>query len=215
MRLSIEPFFDCLQLHRSKAGLPAITTTGAGRVAYVFHCKRYGFIWTDIDDRFTHMLLCRFPSKPCMCDPVDDGTLNLKRHVLACQHADCPESTAMAAFLHGSTYNVARFRYLIACWGVHHHRPYAIVDDQELSDSPTEMLDVHVTIPSRQTVSRDVVDIHAMSMAHVKTMLQGHPGTLHVGVDGWTSPTMFSFLGVTIHGIFDGKMRHILLDFVR
>ena len=40
-------------------------------------------------------------------------------------------------------------------------------------------------------------------------------GKVHICMDGWTSPNMFSFLGVTAHWHEGGEIRHIILDFIK
>ncbi|PIL25427.1 hypothetical protein GSI_13317 [Ganoderma sinense ZZ0214-1] len=46
-------------------------------------------------------------------------------------------------------------------------------------------------------------------------MFKEHPGRVHLSVDGWTSPNVFSFLGITAHWIQNGELRHIILDFIK
>ena len=46
-------------------------------------------------------------------------------------------------------------------------------------------------------------------------VLQSFPGKLHIGVDGWTSPNVFSFLGLLVHGENEGKLYSMILDFIR
>ena len=45
--------------------------------------------------------------------------------------------------------------------------------------------------------------------------LQTLLGRVHMCVDGWTSPNVISFLGVTAHWHKDGKIHHIILDFIQ
>ena len=44
---------------------------------------------------------------------------------------------------------------------------------------------------------------------------QNIPGKIHICVDGWTSPNVISFLGVTAHWHEGGKVKHIILDFIK
>jgi hypothetical protein len=42
-----------------------------------------------------------------------------------------------------------------------------------------------------------------------------HLGKLHIGVDGWTSPNVFSFLGITVHQVIEGRIQMFILDFIK
>ena len=43
---------------------------------------------------------------------------------------------------------------------------------------------------------------------------QKYPGQIHVGFNRWTSPNIFSFLGVVVHTAVEGKLRSFILDFI-
>ncbi|OJT15227.1 hypothetical protein TRAPUB_8205 [Trametes pubescens] len=45
--------------------------------------------------------------------------------------------------------------------------------------------------------------------------LRGLPSHIHVCVDGWTSPNVLAFLGITVHWHWEGKIHHVILDFMR
>jgi hypothetical protein len=67
-------------------------------------------------------------------------------------------------------YSEAAFRYLMTIWVVKHHRPFTIVDDAPLREA-FQMLYAKAKVPSANTVSRDVRDIHELSKAGVIAML--------------------------------------------
>ena len=46
-------------------------------------------------------------------------------------------------------------------------------------------------------------------------LLQELPGAIHICLDGWTSPNVISFLGVTAHWHDAGEIKHIILDFIQ
>ncbi|THH16802.1 hypothetical protein EUX98_g9241 [Antrodiella citrinella] len=144
----------------------------------------------------------------------DDSTSNLLRHVKDCSPTLPKAGQAINDFAHGSTYNKAQFRYLLSLWVARRHRPYAIVQDDELVQA-FRMLYSRVEIPSAMTVSRDVQEIFKHAQIHVAKKLQEFPGLLHIGLDGWTSPNVISFLGVTVHYVEDAKLRSFILDFVK
>ncbi len=105
-------------------------------------------------------------------------------------------------------------RYLLAVWISRRHRPFLIVEDEELI-AIFKMLYSKVEIPSASTISRDVREVFALSRKHVAKILQDYPGRLNLCLDGWTSPNVISFLGVTVHRVVDGKVVGFILDFIR
>lgn len=105
-------------------------------------------------------------------------------------------------------------RYLLSIWVARRHRPFQIVQDPELI-AIFRMLFAKVEIPSPSTISRDVREIFGLARSHVAKVLQDYPGRLHLGFDGWTSPNVLSFLGVTVHRVVDGKVVYFILDFIK
>ena len=138
----------------------------------------------------------------------------------------------ITSYAQGVTYSAPRVRFLLAMWCASRHRPFALVDDPEFREL-LSMLYPRVEIPSRHTVSRDVQtimeDSRARVLQHFKvcdskyihlpvrplTAFKDLPGKVHICMDGWTSPNMFSFLGVTAHWHEGGEIRHIILDFIK
>ena len=49
----------------------------------------------------------------------------------------------------------------------------------------------------------------------VDFFMKVYPGKLHIGSDGWSSPSVIAFLGVTVHWIIDSKMVSTILDFIK
>ena len=81
----------------------------------------------------------------------------MKKHADECdaKHEDLPRQQSIAVFAQGVTYSYPRFRVKIALWIARHHRPFAIIEDQELQEA-FQMLYSRVEIPSRITVARDI-----------------------------------------------------------
>lgn len=168
----------------------------------------------------------------------DKSTSNLLRHADICDPDAVTGPGSIKAFAQGSTYNPSKHRMKIALWVARRHRPFSIVQDDELLDIFNDLNSQCVT-PSRVTVSWDVKEIFRMSQAKVAALLQvcffffipllyrcirritdilvceAYPGKLHLCVDGWTSPQVVSFLGATVHWIRDGQIHSIILDFIR
>jgi len=102
----------------------------------------------------------------------DDSTSNLVRHVKACDGGVAmARSGSITEFAQGSTYTPHRFRMKLALWVARHHRPFAIVEDDELVEIFTD-LNNKVEVPSRFTVSRDVKEIFLMSRVKVSEILK-------------------------------------------
>lgn len=66
----------------------------------------------------------------------------------------------------GVSYTPARFCFLLAMWCARHHRPFAVVEDEELCKI-FRMLYAKVDIPSRFTISRDIQLLHVDSRVRV------------------------------------------------
>jgi hypothetical protein len=130
-------------------------------------------------------------------------------------------------------YSDAAFRYLMTTWVIKHHRPFTIVDDGPLREA-FQMLFSKVKVPSANTVSRDVREVHRLSKANVIALLavsifympiivfktnvlflQTHKGCFHIAFDGWTSPNVISYLGVVVTYAHNGGIRSFILDFIR
>ena len=80
-------------------------------------------------------------------------------------------SGSITAFAQGSTYNPHKFRMKIAIWIACRHRPFSIIEDDELIDIFMD-LNYKVEVPSRFTVLRDVKEIFEMSHEKVAEMLK-------------------------------------------
>ncbi|PIL27248.1 hypothetical protein GSI_10392 [Ganoderma sinense ZZ0214-1] len=145
---------------------------------------------------------------------TDESTSNLNRHINVCVPPTALNATQITGYAQGVNYSYARVRYLLAMWIARRHRPFTIVEDLEFCEL-LHMLYARVEIPSRVTISRDLKDIFEDSCARVKTKLQSVPGKIHICMDGWTSPNVISYLGVTAHWHEQGQIQHIILDFIK
>ncbi|KAJ3511231.1 hypothetical protein NMY22_g15715 [Coprinellus aureogranulatus] len=161
---------------------------------------------------------------PCKVNPsvvvnrarTDESTSNLNRHVRTCPAGQpvTTQSTALTNYVHGHSYSSARHRVSLSLWCARAKRPYAIVEDAELVGLFKDLY-AGVEMPSRVTVSRDTLEIHAMTKEHLKQELSAYDGKIHVGADGWTAPNVFSFIGATIHFVKDGALQTRILDFIK
>ncbi|GJF00030.1 hypothetical protein PsYK624_163070 [Phanerochaete sordida] len=171
-----------------------------------------------VDGEVKYKFICKTsPStKPLTRARWDDSTSNLVRHVNACKKTSKPPpgQKAIDAFAQGSTYNPAKFRIKLSIWIARRHRPYAIVQDPEFLEI-LQMLNSKVEVPHPTTISRDIREIFEITRRAVGKMLQAHPGRLHLCLDGWTSPNVISFLGITVHLVRGAKAESFILDFVK
>lgn len=96
------------------------------------------------------------------------------------------------------------------------------------------MLRSDMKLPSLQTIVRDVVQYVEFTDNSVRSFfavsssvififycytsnlnfLKRIPGRFHIGVDGWTSPNVISFIAITVHFVHDGKICKMILDFI-
>lgn len=44
---------------------------------------------------------------------------------------------------------------------------------------------------------------------------QAYRGKVHICLDGWTSPNVISFLGVTLHRVVKARIQTLILDFIK
>ncbi len=95
-------------------------------------------------------------------------TSNLLNHVTKCAPA---KKGTVEQYIPGAKYTKALFRFKLLCWIVRRHRPYAIVEDEELRDI-FRMLYEMVEVPSARSISRDVIEVFEMSKRNVIRMLE-------------------------------------------
>lgn len=136
-----------------------------GLVRYKFICKRC-VAYTPLG-RFTHALLCRYPSKSVKRARYDTSTSNIVNHTKSCD----PGVSAIKKFTKGGDYNVGRFRFFLALWVAVHNRPHLAITDQELI-SAFQTLQPNVHVPSNDTVGRDVKLVYELTKPAVKEVLK-------------------------------------------
>ena len=155
-------------------------------------------------------LWCKLdPLKYTACNRIDKSTYNCVCHVNTC--TPLTSSASVPSF---STYNVGKFRYLVAAWSVHHVRPHLITEDEELREILI-MLNSLVKIHSHQTVSHDICDMYHRSCTAIALHLQSVNQHLHIALDGWSAPNLFSFLGVTVQYFENNNICGFVLDLVK
>ncbi|KAJ3516930.1 hypothetical protein NMY22_g14084 [Coprinellus aureogranulatus] len=165
-----------------------------------------------------HRFFCKFKSTVyCTRVYYDESTSNLNRHDRDCPHAPAnatPESRALVAYVGGSQYTESRHRLKIVVWIARRVRPYSIVEDDELLDIFRDLHGPCKTV-SRHTVSRDIIEVHGLTKEAVISWLQKVEGKIHVSGDGWTAPSVISFIGVVVQFVEKASIVSLVLDFVK
>jgi hypothetical protein len=177
--------------------------------------------------RSSYACLSSHPSEKVTRARHDESTSNLVRHAENCD----PSSASLKMInLFANAYTPGKFRVNVALWISRRHRPFMIVEDPKFVELLTS-LNNKVSVPSRATLTRDIHEIFAATCLNVATLLQvrvfsryfadgtdhtqNSPGKLHLCFDGWTSPNIFSFVGITVHWVADGQIHTLILDFVK
>ncbi|KAJ3490892.1 hypothetical protein NLJ89_g11393 [Agrocybe chaxingu] len=94
-------------------------------------------------------------------------------------------------------YTYERYRALVALQCACSARPINSVQDPDYRDE-VEMLRPGTIAPSPSTVQHDLISIHTHLFLHVCDFLVNTPGKMHVVLDGWTSPLIWSYLGIVL-----------------
>lgn len=74
----------------------------------------------------------RHPSITVTHARYDSSTGNLTQHVKKCAPKPNAETKAINAYMHGSMYSRSKMCYKLIRWVVRKHRPFAIVEDEDL-----------------------------------------------------------------------------------
>lgn len=138
-------------------------------VHYVFVCKKYAFSLPS--SSFVSYNLYRNPLVTVMRIQHDESTSNLVCHSDRCTPRATTTISSIASFAQGSTYLYPKFCVKLALWVACRHRPFLIVEDEELIDIFMD-LNNRVEVPSPITVSRDVKEIFQISRVKVAEILQ-------------------------------------------
>ncbi|KAF8589235.1 hypothetical protein K439DRAFT_1612952 [Ramaria rubella] len=116
------------------SGASSRTTTKAWTSDVYAHFKMPPEI-KIVGDCIKYVFICKLkPSKSITRSRLDDSTSNLVMHKTCCAPDEATSVSTIKSFAHGSTYMYGQMRYLLVLWVACHHRPYAIVHDEELLD---------------------------------------------------------------------------------
>ncbi|RPD52433.1 hypothetical protein L227DRAFT_514796 [Lentinus tigrinus ALCF2SS1-6] len=206
--------FSCAQISLTANLIAHLQSTWRSSVYDHFHAPT---IVCHLDGHIMHKFMCR-SIHPTICvsrADYEDSTSNLKRHIELCEPMDTPEAQTMQDFAHGVTYSWPQVRYLIAMWCVCSHCPFSIVEDREFQKL-LQMLYLKIRLPSHFTIARDIrVITDSAETSLIKLFKVSTDSLVHLCVDGWTSPNVFSYLGITVHWHHQASIHHVLLDYVQ
>src|SRR5215212_7426424 len=69
---------------------------------------------------------------------------------------------------------------------------------------------------SADTAKRKIIDSYTTDMKRVQEELKKIPGKFSFTMDAWTSPSIKSFLAITVHFIDNNwQLQHLLVDFTQ
>ncbi|KAG9081714.1 hypothetical protein FRC06_005430, partial [Ceratobasidium sp. 370] len=111
-------------------------------------------------------------------------------------------------------YSEAQHRAILALWSAHSHRSFESLTDK-FHRMEVEYLRPGTHLPSSSTISRDVRAIHAKYAPKVREYFQSIHGAIHLVVDGWTSPTSNSYIGLVVVWYDRMTIYRSILDFTR
>ena len=92
--------------------------------------------------------------------------------------------------------------------------PFSFVEWKELREL-LQLANSAVEIPTRQTFTKNVIDLWKDKKGTIQQHLQLAISSLHISLDIWTSPNSLLFLGICAHFVDSNeRLRKLLLDLV-
>ena len=136
--LSIAQCHCTLQKHSARLGDLHGTITSSLPLSFTRTVRSCITLLANSIELFSISFCCanmqfhRHPKECCDCDRFEESTGNLRRHAKKCEPHTTSSSQQITAYASGSTYSAAHFQYLLAMWCARRHRPFKIVQDDEL-----------------------------------------------------------------------------------
>jgi len=140
----------------------------------------------------------------------------LKKHPDKLNPPDGAEAStkAVKSLFPERPFSEEEFRKRVVEWMMRGVIPFSAVELLEFR-AMLNLLKPGVAVPSRHTVSRDIMACYREGEARVNEQLRNAASKVSVTLDCWTSPNNKAFLGITAHYIDnDWKIQSLLLDFV-
>ncbi len=134
-------------------------------------------------------------------------------HVSLLDAAVDPQSRHLAEGDRAVPYSDECFREWLLHWIVSEAMPFTAIEAPSFRRL-LRLLKPDVPIPSATSLRRDLNWAYAHAFKRMRSLLYDAPGKLSFTVDGWTSPNMLPFLGITAHWVdSEWHLREALLDF--
>ncbi|CAE6461892.1 unnamed protein product, partial [Rhizoctonia solani] len=174
---------------------------------------------TEAPDYIEHVWMCKTNPQHVVRRPRADkgaGTGNFHASISVC-HKRCPQSEptpTTTSTLTSSTYTYAMHLAIIVMSCAYHYLPFARVVDK-LFRRQVELLRPGTAVPDSSTVSRTTKFVYQQQARHVKTYFENGVDTIHLAIDGWTSPTAVAYLGLVVHWYAEGRLWRTVLEFIR
>ncbi|QRV75575.1 AC transposase [Ceratobasidium sp. AG-Ba] len=150
------------------------------------------------------------------CEDTKRGTGNLHSSMATClKHAPPTESTSSTSSTSAisSSYSYWLHLAILVMSCAYHYIPFArFIDD--LFRQQVEMLRPGTATPDSTTISRATHYVYAEQARHVKSYFEDID-TVHLAIDGWTSPTATAYLGFIVHWYSEGRLWSAVLEFIR
>ncbi|QRV80904.1 hAT family dimerization protein [Ceratobasidium sp. AG-Ba] len=113
-----------------------------------------------------------------------------------------------------STYTYAMHLAILVMSCAYHYLPFARVLDK-LFRLQVELLRPGTVVPDSSTISRTTQFVYQQQAHRVKTYFKDEINTIHLAIDGWTSPTAVAYLGLVVHWYAEGRLWRTVLEFIR
>jgi len=124
-----------------------------------------------------------------------------------------PQNRHLAEGVRAVPYSDERFREWLLDWIVSEAMPFTAIE-APFFRRLLRLLKPDVPLPSATSLRRDLDLAYEHAFKRMRSLLHDAPGKLSFTVDGWTSPNMQPFLGITAHWVdSEWRLREALLDF--
>ena len=191
----------------ARGGAAAEAATGDGGVLE----KSKSGIWNHFDKmpdcHGRKMVKCRYCSKEYVCSNA--GTGNMWRHIRKA-HPTHVSGQQKAGSMDGldtesqdPVYSDEALREVLVEWIATRNLPFNEVEAPAFRKL-IRLLNPGAKLPCADTLKRDLDRRADKEKERMRAMLENVPGRLSYGVDGWTSPSGDSYVGITAHCIIAG-----------
>jgi hypothetical protein len=99
-------------------------------------------------------------------------------------------------------------------WIINNQHPFTIVEEPYFINY-IHSINPNIKIPSADTIKSYITKFYKINKEKIQNIFNNISGKLSFTIDCWTSPSIKSFLAITVHFIDnEWNLQHILLDFI-